>query len=265
VSFLVDVYRRVLDRQVDAPGLSYFYFGPLTGSAAGRTQLVRQIEASPEAAQLAVRTIYQDTLGRTPDAGGLAQWAGQLERGVAQTTVLAGVLGSDEFVGRMQSYVANLNTGDPNVAASQFIAAAGLFRSQPRVVPVVALPAPSPPSVNGDNGHNPGVVVAPGGDGTGAVPGNQIDQDQAALDNYLQQLQQAQQEREDHLNNLWQAQQEREDHLNSLWQAQQQREDNLNSLLQAQQDRQQLADFLNSLWQDQQQRADFLNSLGQNA
>jgi hypothetical protein len=179
VSFLNAVYGRVLNRAVDGQGFAYF--GPLTGSAAGRDQVVEQIETSPEAAQLAVTTIYQDTVGRTPDAAGLAYWAGQLERGGSQTTVLAGVLGSGEFLGRLQSDVASLNTSDPNVAASQFISAAGLFQSQPRVVPAAVLPAPSQPCDNGpadqtpvdtgnncDNGSNTGVIAALGGDSTGS-------------------------------------------------------------------------------------------------
>jgi hypothetical protein len=169
VRFLNAVYGRVLNRSADEQGLASF--GPLTGSVAGRTQIVQQIEASPEAAQLAVTTIYQDTLGRTPDAAGLAYWAGQLERGVSQTTVLAGVLGSDEFFARMQQYVSTLNTSDPNVAASRFITEAQLFQSQPRVVPAALVPLPSPSGDNGPVDQTP-VDNGSGCDNTGSANSN---------------------------------------------------------------------------------------------
>lgn len=131
--FLNAVYGEVLGRGVDAAGAAYWT--PLTNSVAGRTQIVSLIEASPEAAQRDVTTLYQDTLGRVPDAGGLAYWSAQLESGASQTNVLAGVLGSNEFYSRMQSYVAPLNTTDPNAAAAAFITAGHLFQSHLPVVP----------------------------------------------------------------------------------------------------------------------------------
>jgi hypothetical protein len=158
-SFLNAVYGEVLNRPVDGQGLAFW--APLTGAVAGRTEAVRAIEASPEASELTVTTIYQDTLGRTPDAGGLSYWSGQLESGASQTTVLAGVLGSDEFFSRMQSYVSNYPTTDPNMAAAHFITNAQLFQSPPRVV--LAAPVTNPVVPSGDNSG----FDTPSGDNSG--------------------------------------------------------------------------------------------------
>jgi Domain of unknown function (DUF4214) len=132
-SYLNAVYNSSLGRPVDAAGVAYW--GPQVNDVASRTQIALAIENSPEGSNLAVATIYQDTLGRTPDAGGLAYWSGQLQQNVSQTSVLTGVLGSDEFFSRMQSYVSQVNTNDPNVAAATFIAQAQLFKSRPYLVP----------------------------------------------------------------------------------------------------------------------------------
>jgi Domain of unknown function (DUF4214) len=148
--FLNAVYGEVLNRPVDATGLAGWF--PLAGNAAGRTEIVSLVEASPEAANLAVSTIYENALGRTPDPGGLAYWAGQLEKGASESTVLAAVLGSDELFSRMESYTAQLNSTDPNVAAAKFISAAQLFRLRPAVVP--AAPPPVAASSTGDSGYD---------------------------------------------------------------------------------------------------------------
>jgi hypothetical protein len=132
-SFLNALYGEELGRPVDASGSDHWT--PLTGDAAGRTEVARLVEASPEATQRFVNTLYQDTLGRAPDAGGMAYWSGQLQQGVSQSSVTAGVLGSDEFFHRMEVYIAGANTRDPNAAAAKFIADAHLFASQPAVVP----------------------------------------------------------------------------------------------------------------------------------
>jgi hypothetical protein len=142
-SFLNALYGAELGRAADSGGQQFWT--PLTGDVAGRTQIARRVEASPEATQRVVATIYQDTLGRAPDGGGLAYWAGQLQQGTSQTTVLAGVLGSNEFFSRMQSYAAGLNTSDPNVAAATFISEAHVFQSQPPMVPA----GPRPPGAPG--------------------------------------------------------------------------------------------------------------------
>jgi hypothetical protein len=157
--FLDAVYREVLNRPVDSVGLAGWF--PMAGSAASRTELVRDVQASPEATKLAVSTIYQDTLGRAPDVGGLANWAGELQQGVSKSKVLAAFLGSDEFFSRMQSSITQLNTSDPNVAAAEFISAAQLFRSRPTVIP----PA-SPVVINHSGGDNSGFDT-PAGDNTG--------------------------------------------------------------------------------------------------
>jgi hypothetical protein len=65
--FLNAVYGEVLNRPVDANGLAGWF--ALAGDATGRTEIVREVEASPEATQRVVATIYQDILGRAPDTG----------------------------------------------------------------------------------------------------------------------------------------------------------------------------------------------------
>ncbi len=180
--FLNAVYGAVLSRTVDAAGL--LAWSPQAVDTAGRTAVVQQIEASPEASQLMVATIYADTLGRAPDAAGLSAWASQLEQGVSEATVLANVLGSNEFAGRLQSYLTQITTSDPNIAAAGFIAADHLFASQPRIVPAGQPPttpppdnSPDPPTGNvGDNsGFDSGssggiVIVTTGTDTTGGTP-----------------------------------------------------------------------------------------------
>jgi hypothetical protein len=158
------VYGEVLNRPVDATGLAGWF--PLAGDTAGRTRIVSEVEASPEATQLVVSTIYQDVLGRAPDTGGLAYWAGQLQQRVSKSTVLATVLGSDEFFSRMQSYAKQINTSDPNVAAATFISEAQLFKSQPPVVP-----AAPPVAAVGSGGDNSGFDTPPGDNTWGNVFG----------------------------------------------------------------------------------------------
>jgi hypothetical protein len=229
--FLNAVYGEVLNRPVDAIGLTVW--SPLAGDAVGRTEIVREVEASPEATQRVVATIYQDTLGRAPDAGGLTYWAGRLQQGMSESAVLAGVLGSNEFFSRMQSYTTQINTSDPNVAAAAFISAAQLFKSKPAV-------APAAPPV---------VVVAPGGDNSGfdtpaadnsrgdvlggdnsgggtVIPDNPADYVNE-INQYVDQIYQDQQQLDDYLNSItetnryvdqiYQDQQQLDDYLNSIW------------------------------------------------
>jgi hypothetical protein len=158
-SFLNALYAEELGRAVDSVGQQTWT--PWTGDAGGRTLIAQAVEASPEATQLVVATIYQDTLGHIPDAAGSTYWASPLQQGQSQSTVLAGILGSDEFFGRLQTYTAQLDTADPNVAAAEFINAAQLFKSRPAVVPE-APPTPAFTPMGGNSGFD-----TPAGDNTG--------------------------------------------------------------------------------------------------
>src|SRR5262245_3340968 len=51
----------------------------------------------PEYRERIVRAWYRLYLQREPDAGGLAQWVGELDRGTAPEAVQATLLGSDEY------------------------------------------------------------------------------------------------------------------------------------------------------------------------
>ncbi len=123
-TFLNALYAADLGRSVDVQGLSHWI--ALTGNAADRTQIAQGVAASTEATRLAVAKIYVDLLGRNPDAGGLAYWSGKLQQGQSVSTVVAGVVGSNEFYSRMQNYVATMDTTNSNSAAAVFIAEAGL-------------------------------------------------------------------------------------------------------------------------------------------
>jgi hypothetical protein len=162
-TFVNAVYGEELGRPVDTAGLAYWT--PLAFTVAGRTGIAQAVGASPEATHIVVATLYQDTLGRVPDASGLAFWSGQLQMGASTTAVLTNLLGSNEFFARVQSYIAPLNTSDPNVAAATFITEAQLFKSQPVVVP------PAPPMMTPPSGDNSGYDVPPGDNTGGDVLG----------------------------------------------------------------------------------------------
>jgi hypothetical protein len=123
-AFLNALYQLELGRPIDSQGEAFWT--SKTGTAAGRTSVARAAVTSVEGSQREVRIVYADLLGRTPDADGMAFWSGKLEQDQSEAVVLAGVIGSNEFFSRMQSFSDRVNTTDPNVAAAAFVGHAGV-------------------------------------------------------------------------------------------------------------------------------------------
>ena len=74
---------------------------------------------SPEAQADEVIADYQKILGRSPDAG-LSYWTSQLAAGASRVDVLAGFLGSTEFLSDLSAFLPTA-ANDPNAAASAFL------------------------------------------------------------------------------------------------------------------------------------------------
>jgi uncharacterized delta-60 repeat protein len=89
-------YLDLLGRAADPNGLAYFT-GLLDQGQISRALLVEAVEASPEYRQHVVDQVYQEYLHRAPDRDGLDYWTGFLAAGGTQETLVANVLGSDEF------------------------------------------------------------------------------------------------------------------------------------------------------------------------
>jgi ELWxxDGT repeat protein len=97
-SFLEQVYRDVLGREIDAGGAGVF--GRALAAGATRQQVLAVIVGSPEYQQHTVRGFYQTYLGRGADDTGLNLFASALARGTRREEVIAAVVGSEEYFGR---------------------------------------------------------------------------------------------------------------------------------------------------------------------
>ena len=110
--FINLLYENVLHRAPDSTGQSY-WLGQMSGGMS-QAQVVLGFSQSPEdindlaapvqqglwvgnpnAAEVA--RLYDTTLGRLPDAAGLAYWTNQLQTGTSLQTVVNGFVGSSEF------------------------------------------------------------------------------------------------------------------------------------------------------------------------
>jgi len=151
--FLDSLYHDELGRPVDSVGLSYWE-GQLNAGAS-RTDVADGVLASAEAAQVKTTNFYVDVFNRMPDPAGLNYWSAQLRAGVSETTVLAGMLGSTEYFARVQTAAAKTASTDPNSAAADLIASAGLYTGplpnaeylahNLAVLPPVGVPVVKPP------------------------------------------------------------------------------------------------------------------------
>ena len=101
---LVDqLYESILHRPADAAGRSYWgnLMDSTTTAASGPTAAASTISFglahSSEAKGSQVVAAYQDLLGRTPDAGGLAFWSGFLGSAHTLEQMWVGIAGSAEF------------------------------------------------------------------------------------------------------------------------------------------------------------------------
>jgi uncharacterized protein (TIGR03118 family) len=94
-NFLTVLFQDALDRQVDAgsrTALDQF----LAGGGA-RSAVAGFVFNSHEFHQDLVTADYQRFLNRAPDPGGLAAFTGMLDQGAREESVIASLLGSDEF------------------------------------------------------------------------------------------------------------------------------------------------------------------------
>ncbi|MEJ7844817.1 MAG: DUF4214 domain-containing protein [Acidimicrobiales bacterium] len=98
------VYRNVLGRAPDLGGLTY-WVGQLVNGFRDRGSVMLGFSESVERVQATwarttVTLTYLGMLNRTPDAGGLAYWAGQLAAGRPLQPLVAGIWASPEYQSR---------------------------------------------------------------------------------------------------------------------------------------------------------------------
>lgn len=114
--FVAQTYRNVLGREADAGGFTNWYGRLLSGNLSRAEVLVSLSESAenkrltaslvanglwvqdPDAA--AVARLYDTTLNRLPDIGGLASWSAQLDTGASLRDVAARFIASPEFLAR---------------------------------------------------------------------------------------------------------------------------------------------------------------------
>jgi hypothetical protein len=94
--FVAQVYRDLLNREVDAAGLA-FWTGLLDSNQISRTQFVLDLESSTEYRSDVVDGLYVKYLHRHADPGGLAFFVGQMGHGMTDEGVAAVLIGSPEF------------------------------------------------------------------------------------------------------------------------------------------------------------------------
>jgi uncharacterized protein (TIGR03118 family) len=97
--FLDAIYRDALKRAVDSRGRASFLRALTTGTT--RTQVATIIFTSPEFRNDLVRSYYTRFLHRNADAGGLATFVGLLNQNTRDEEVIADLVGSAEYFGRL--------------------------------------------------------------------------------------------------------------------------------------------------------------------
>jgi autotransporter-associated beta strand protein len=94
--FLTALFQDALNRTIDPTGLQTFT--QILGSGvASRQQVAAGILGSPEYQQDLVTNYYNAYLHRSPDPSGLAAWSNALAHGTTDETVIANIIGSDEY------------------------------------------------------------------------------------------------------------------------------------------------------------------------
>jgi hypothetical protein len=89
--FLDALYQDALGRAPDPTGRAIFLQDLAQGIS--RTAVAAAILASTEYRQDLVTSFYGQLLDRTPDSGGLNNWAGELQKGATDQMVIAGMIG----------------------------------------------------------------------------------------------------------------------------------------------------------------------------
>jgi hypothetical protein len=125
--FVATLYDGMLGRPADSAGLAFWSARLTLGNSTVAHQAVATgIATSNEALSRDVQIFFKQFLLRNPDPTGLAFWVGQLKTGTTFNQVRAGILGSDEFFGLVNSdktqflaAVYQLELGRPLDAAGQ--------------------------------------------------------------------------------------------------------------------------------------------------
>ncbi|QZN84802.1 DUF4214 domain-containing protein [Cellulomonas sp. C5510] len=80
-------------------GATYSFTGSQVRAALGlKSDWFSVSGVSAGQAQAVVKALYQDLLGRAPDAGGLASWSNALQSGLGQPELVRALTGSEEYV-----------------------------------------------------------------------------------------------------------------------------------------------------------------------
>jgi hypothetical protein len=126
--FLDTVYRDELLRGPDPAGNAFWGAQLFAGVSPGAVAL--GILNTAEATRVKINDAYFQVLGRLPESFGLNFWTTALNNGNHEEFVIAGVLGSGEYLGQIQTFLdQNSSITNPTVAATQFIAMTGRFRT----------------------------------------------------------------------------------------------------------------------------------------
>ena len=98
-AFVQAAYQRALGRPATAGEVATWT--PRMATTSDRFALAAALLQSPEGRRMRVTALYQTYLRRAPDAGGLSAWAGVLQRGGREEDVIAGLVGSAEYLSRV--------------------------------------------------------------------------------------------------------------------------------------------------------------------
>jgi hypothetical protein len=108
VGYLASLYQDVLGRQIDPAGSAFW--GQVLASSNDsmsqqklRSQIATAVVSSPEARDVLVNGWYQSYLHRNAEPTGLAFWVGKLNGNSSDESVIAGIVGSDEYAARITS------------------------------------------------------------------------------------------------------------------------------------------------------------------
>jgi hypothetical protein len=127
-AFLAAVYQDELLRSPDAAGNAFW--GAALGAGVSPTGVALDILNTDEASRVQVDDAYLQVLGRLPDSNGLNFWTAAAQNGNDEASMIAGLLGSAEYLDQLQAFLnQNSNLANPTVAASQFLSATGRFRT----------------------------------------------------------------------------------------------------------------------------------------
>ncbi len=97
--FLAGLYQDILGRPIDAAGA--LTYGTALANGSSRTLVAKTLLYGNEALTITVNGFYQTYLRRAGDAAGLAKFVTDLRNGKRQDDVVAALMASDEYFGRL--------------------------------------------------------------------------------------------------------------------------------------------------------------------